>query len=108
MLTDPSAADYNTEAPQKSAALPGNAIPINAPHHSEPSGRHESTASPRPCSANLGHYTYWLMTPPDRVDWDDEEVLNRAPLYRDRRDFIIQDGDSGMRKDYPSSSALQG
>ena len=48
------------------------------------------------------------MTPPDQVDWDDEEVLNRAPLYRDRRDFVIQDGDSGMRKDYPSSPVLQG
>ena len=36
------------------------------------------------------------MAPPDEVDWDDEEVLNRARLYRDRRDFVIQDGDSGM------------
>ena len=34
------------------------------------------------------------MTPADQVDWDDEEVLNRAPLYLDRRDFVIQDGDS--------------
>ena len=30
----------------------------------------------------IGDYKYWLMTPPDQVDWDDEEVLNRAPLYR--------------------------
>jgi hypothetical protein len=51
----------------------------------------------------IGDYKYWLMTPPDQVDWDDEEVLNRAPLYRDRRDFVIQDGDSGMRIDYPSN-----
>ena len=56
----------------------------------------------------IGDYKYWLMTPPDQVDWDDEEVLNRAPLYRDRRDFVIQDGDSGMRKDYPSNPVLQG
>ena len=56
----------------------------------------------------IGDYKYWLMTPPDQVDWDDEEVLNRAPLYRDRRDFVVQDGDSGMRKDYPSNPALQG
>ena len=62
------------------------------------------------CNAYLfiGDYKYWLMTPPDQVDWDDEEVLNRAPLYLDRRDFVIQDGDSGMRKDYPSNPALQG
>ena len=26
---------------------------------------------------------YWLMMP-DRVDWDDEDVLNPAPLCRDR------------------------
>ena len=51
----------------------------------------------------IGDYKYWLMTPPDQVDWNDEEVLNRAPLYRDRRDFVIQDGDSGMRIDYPSN-----
>ena len=56
----------------------------------------------------IGDYKYWLMTPPDQVDWDDEEVLNRAAIYGDRRDFIIQDGDSGMRKDYPSNPALQG
>ena len=43
------------------------------------------------------------MTPPYQVDWNDEEVLSRAPLYRDRRDFVIQDGDSGMRMDYLSN-----
>ena len=53
----------------------------------------------------IGDYKYWLMTPPDEVDWDDEEVLNRARLYRDRRDFVIQDGDSGMPKQYPSGPA---
>ena len=36
------------------------------------------------------------------MDWDDEEVLNRARLYRDRRDFVIQNGDSGMPEQYPS------
>ena len=56
----------------------------------------------------IGNYKYWLMVPPDEVDWDDEEVLNRAPLYLDRRDFVIQDGDSGMSKDYPSNPSLQG
>ena len=71
-------------------------------------GHHASMVSRLPYSANLGYYKYWLMTPPDQVGWDNEEVLNRAPLYRDRRDFVIQDGDSGMRKDYPSNPALQG
>ena len=47
------------------------------------------------------------MIPPDQVDWDDEEVLNRARLYRDRRDFVIQEGDSGMRRDYPTNPAAQ-
>ena len=53
----------------------------------------------------IGDYKYWLMAPPDEVDWDDEEVLNRARLYRDRRDFVIQDGDSGMPAQYPSGPA---
>ncbi len=53
----------------------------------------------------VGDYKYWLMIPPDRVDWDNEEVLNRARLYRDRRDFVIQDGDSGMQMDYPTNPA---
>ena len=53
----------------------------------------------------IGDYKYWLMIPPDQVDWDHEEVLNRAHLYRDRRDFVIQDGDSGMRFAYPTNPA---
>ena len=60
----------------------------------------------------IGDYKYWLMIAPDQVDWDDEqvdwddeEVLNRARLYRDRRDFVIQDGDSGMRYAYPTNPA---
>ena len=56
----------------------------------------------------IGGYKYWLMVPPDRVDWDNEEVLNRARLYRDRRDFIIQEGDSGMVDAYPSKPAVSG
>ena len=53
----------------------------------------------------VGDYKYWLMVPPDQVDWGHEEVLNRARLYRDRRDFVIQEGDSGMRDDYPAMPA---
>ena len=48
---------------------------------------------------------YWLMT-----HWGDLEpggnyVINRARLYRDRRDFVIQPGDAGMPEDYPSNPA---
>ena len=53
----------------------------------------------------VGSHKYWLMTPPEQIDWDTEKVLNRALLYRDRRDFVIQSGDSGMPGDYPSSPA---
>ena len=54
----------------------------------------------------LGGYKYWLMT-----HWDDLEpygnhVLNREPLYRDRRDFVIQPGDTGKPEDYPAGPAL--
>ena len=51
----------------------------------------------------IGDYKYWLMTHYDEVDWDEEEVLNRARLYHDRRDFIIQSGDTGCREDYPAN-----
>ena len=55
----------------------------------------------------LGDYKYWLMTHWDAVDLDDGQdyVLNRARLYRDRRDFVIQAGDTGRREDYPGGPA---
>ena len=58
----------------------------------------------------IGDYKYWLMTHWDAVDLDDEEdyVLNRARLYRDRRDFVIQRGDTGRREDYPASPPHSG
>ena len=58
----------------------------------------------------VGAYKYWLMTHWDAVDLEDEQdyVLNRAPLYRDRRDFVIQPGDTGRREDYPASPANSG
>ena len=37
----------------------------------------------------------------------EEYVLNRAPLYRDRRDFVIQPGDTGKREDYPAKPAAR-
>ncbi len=51
----------------------------------------------------LGGYKYWTMTDCAEIDVDvEDDVLNRAPLYRDRRDFAIRPGDSGMREDAPS------
>ena len=49
------------------------------------------------------------MTHWDEVDLDDEQdyVLNRARLYRDRRDFVVQSGDSGRFEDDPESPAQQ-
>ena len=52
----------------------------------------------------IGDYKYWLMTDYNDIDpYNDEGdyVMNRARLYRDRRDFVIQPGDSGQPGDYP-------
>ena len=55
----------------------------------------------------IGDYNDWLMTHWDVVDLDDGQnhVLNRASLYRDRRDFVIQIGDTGKLDDYPAEPA---
>ena len=57
----------------------------------------------------IGDYKYWIMTPYEEFDLEeakvDDYVLNRAPLYRDRRDFVIQPGDSGKPGDYPIEPA---
>ena len=46
----------------------------------------------------LGGYKYWMMTAIDDIDLEeDDDVINRAPLYRDRRDFDITPGDTGTR-----------
>lgn len=57
----------------------------------------------------IGGYKYWLMTHWDeiRLDGSEEYVLNRAPLYRDRRDFVIQPGDTGKQEDYPAKPAAK-
>ena len=47
----------------------------------------------------LGEYKYWTMTECADIDLDaDDYILNRALLYRDRRDFEIGQGDSGKRR----------
>ena len=56
----------------------------------------------------VGEHKYWLMTHYDKIDpyFDqDNYAINRAPLYRDRRDFVIQGGDTGKAADYPSEPA---
>ena len=46
----------------------------------------------------LGEHKYWTMTECPDIDLDaDDYVLNRALLYRDRRDFEIRAGDTGTR-----------
>ena len=40
------------------------------------------------------------MTECSDIDLDtDDAVLNRALLYRDRRDFVIRQGDTGKREE---------
>ena len=56
----------------------------------------------------IGDHKYWLMTDYNDIDVCGDEgdyVLNRAPLYRDRRDFVVQPGDTGKPEDYPSLPA---
>ncbi len=58
----------------------------------------------------IGDYKYWLMTDYNEIDpYNDEGdyVINRARLYRDRRDFVIQPGDKGKPEDYPVNPARQ-
>ena len=46
----------------------------------------------------LGAYKYWTMTDCLEIDLQtDDYVLNRALLYRDRRDFVVRPGDTGTR-----------
>ncbi len=56
----------------------------------------------------IGDFKYWFNGQWDGFDPnDDENVINRARLYRDRRDFVIQPGDTGMPEDYPACPAHQ-
>ena len=59
----------------------------------------------------VGNHKYWLMVDYHDVDAYNDEgdyVLNRALLYHDRRDFIIQPGDTGKREDYPVNPPHEG
>ena len=58
----------------------------------------------------IGNYKYWLMTDYSNIDPHNDErdhVINRARLYRDRRDFVIEPGDTGRPEDYPNHPAHQ-
>ena len=56
-------------------------------------------------------FTPWLAENPEHLSkalhmdslraevYVDDCVLNRARLYRDRRDFVIRSGDNGARED---------
>ena len=55
----------------------------------------------------IGDYKYWLMTHWDNLEPEGNYVINRARLYRDRRDFVIQLGDTGKREDYPVNPVYQ-
>lgn len=56
----------------------------------------------------IGNYKYWLMTHWDEIEPGVNYVINRARLYRDRRDFVIQRGDTGKPEDYPVAPANDG
>ena len=63
--------------------------------------------SSRPTYLFLGAYKYWFDPPVEDLDslkGAGEYVLNRASLFHDRRDFIIQPGDTRFPEDYPSAS----
>ena len=53
----------------------------------------------------IGDFKYWFNSQWHGFDPAGENVINRACLYRDRRDFVIQPGDTGNPEDYPISAA---
>ena len=40
----------------------------------------------------IGEYKYWVMTPCAEMDFDsgDDYIINRARVYLDRRDFVVE------------------
>ncbi len=55
----------------------------------------------------IGDHKYWLMTHWDDLKPGENYVLNRARFYRERRDFVIQPGDTGKPEDYPVNPPSQ-
>ena len=66
--------------------------------------------STNPTYLILGGFKYWFMSSLEELEQDAEEefVLNRARLFYDRRDFIIQPGDTRFPEDYPTAPPLDG
>ena len=62
----------------------------------------------RPTYLFLGGFKYWFDPPLEDLDGDEEGeyVLNRARLFYDRRDFIIQPGDTRFPEEYPTEPPL--
>ena len=48
----------------------------------------------------LGEYKYWALRD------SDETILNRALLYKDRRDFVIREGDTGRMATVEDSESI--
>ena len=64
-------------------------------------GRRGPVLPPVPPVPFPGDYKYWTMT--ECADIDPETfdgVLNRAPLFKDLRDFIIRQGDTARREEH--------
>ena len=55
----------------------------------------------------IGDFKYWFNNKWEGFDPDDDNVINRARLYRDRRDFVIQPGDTGKPENYPTNPAYR-
>ena len=55
----------------------------------------------------IGDHKDSLMTHWDDLEPGGDYVINRARLYRDRRDFVVQPGDAGNPEDYPKNPAYQ-
>ena len=55
----------------------------------------------------IGDHKYWLMTHWEELELGVNYVINRTRLYRDRRDFVIQPGDTGKPEDYPANPPVR-
>ena len=63
----------------------------------------------RPTYLFLGAFKYWFDPPLEDLDSlieGEEYVLNRALLFHDRRDFIIQPGDTRFPEEYPAAPPM--
>ena len=55
----------------------------------------------------VGEHDHWLVNDFNEIDpynGKGDYVIDRARLYKDRRDFMIQPGDTGRSEYYPVNS----